>query len=85
MQLGKAPNRLYIYGRLGSQAPQGPGHPARRAGDKLSRLRLVGHTVQILKFQVLLQRVAGRTVNCTKGCEICRLSAETVTYDMLSI
>jgi hypothetical protein len=30
LQLGKAPNRLYIYGRLRSQAPGGPGHPARQ-------------------------------------------------------
>ena len=35
MQLGKAPNRLYIYGRLGSQARKA--RATRRDTDKLSR------------------------------------------------
>ncbi len=27
LQLGEAPSRLYIFGRLGSRAPRGPGRP----------------------------------------------------------
>ncbi len=31
LQLGEAPSRLYIFGRLGSRAPRGPGRPGPQA------------------------------------------------------
>ncbi len=39
LQLGEAPSRLYIFGRLGSRAPRGPGRPGPPARQAVTQAR----------------------------------------------